>query len=126
MAPTILVIEDNLSNMLLTSAVLRRAGYSVLQADGAERGIELAHSAKPAVILMDVALPGMDGLAATRVLKADPETSHIPVIVLTARAMKGDEEKAFAAGCDAYLTKPIDTQKLAEAVADMIALVASH
>ena len=123
MGTTILIIEDNPSNMLLTSTVLKRAGYSVLQADGAERGIELARSAQPALILMDVALPGMDGLAATRLLKADPETSHIPNIGLTAHAMKGDEEKARAAGCDAYVTKPIDTHTLADTVAGVITRV---
>lgn len=126
MGATILVVEDNTSNMLLIATILKRAGYTVLQAERAEQGIELARTAGPALILMDVALPGVDGHAATRVLKADPETSRIPIIALTAHAMKGDEEKALEAGCDGYLTKPIDSRTLMKAVADLIARAGSN
>ena len=125
MGATILVVEDNPSNMLLITTILKRAGYTVLQAERAEQGIALARSAKPALILMDVALPGVDGHAATRVLKADPETSRIPILALTAHAMKGDEEKARAAGCDGYLTKPIDSRGVVKTVADLIARAGS-
>jgi CheY-like chemotaxis protein len=125
MGATILVVEDHPSNMFLITTILKRAGYTVLQAERAEQGIELARNARPALILMDVALPGMDGHAATRVLKADPETSRIPVIALTAHAMKGDEERARAAGCDGYVTKPIDSRAVLKAVADLIARAGS-
>lgn len=108
----ILVVEDNMLNMELAVDVLGAAGYTVLQAENAERGIALARAEKPALILMDVRLPGMDGLSATGILRAEPETREIPVVALTAHAMKGDEEKALAAGCKGYITKPIDTRAL--------------
>jgi two-component system, cell cycle response regulator DivK len=114
---TILVVEDNPLNMELAADILGVAGYTVLRADNAERGIALARAEKPALILMDVRLPGMDGLRATEILKGEPETREIPVVALTAHAMKGDEEKALAAGCAGYITKPIDTRALAGEVA---------
>lgn len=122
---TILVVEDNSSNMLLISTILKRAGYTVLEAERAEPGIALARSARPALILMDVALPGLDGHDATRALKADPETCNIPVVALTAHAMKGDEEKAREAGCDGYVTKPVNSRALMKVVADLIAQTGS-
>src|SRR5436190_15829158 len=100
----ILVVEDNPLNMELTADVLGAAGYAVLQAENAERGIALARTERPALILMDVSLPGIDGLSATEVLKGAAETGKIPVVALTAHAMKGDEEKALAAGCQGYIT----------------------
>src|SRR2546422_6603702 len=106
----ILVIEDNPMNMELTADLLEVAGYVVCQAENAEEGIAMALSARPSIILMDIALPGMDGLQATNILKQDPHTSHIPVVALTAHAMKGDADKALAAGCIGYITKPIDTR----------------
>ena len=124
MGATILVVEDNASNMLLIATILKRAGYTVLQAERADQGIEVARSEKPALILMDVALPGLDGHDATRTLKADPETRRIPIIAVTAHAMKGDEEKALAAGCDGYVTKPIDSRALVRTVAEQIARAA--
>jgi CheY-like chemotaxis protein len=108
----ILVVEDNPLNMELTADILGAAGYAVLQAENAERGIAMARAARPALILMDVRLPGMDGLSATEVLKGEAETREIPVVALTAHAMKGDEEKALAAGCEGYITKPINTRTL--------------
>ena len=116
----ILVIEDNPINMELVTDVLHLAGYAVFQAVDAEQGIALAKAAKPAVILMDLSLPGLDGLAATKLLKLDPETEGIPVVALTANAMKGDMEKAIEAGCDGYLTKPVRTSELPFAVAKFI------
>jgi len=113
----ILVIEDNSMNLELVTDLLKVAGFVVLEAIVAERGIELARTAQPDLILMDISLPDVDGLAATQALKADPVTRHIPVVALTAHAMKGDEEKALAAGCTGYLTKPIDTRTFAQTIA---------
>ena len=92
----------------------------MLQAEDAVQAIALAKSENPGLILMDVGLPGMDGLTATAILKRDPQTSHIRLIVLTAFAMKGDKTRALAAGCDDYLTKPIDARALVAAVARFI------
>lgn len=103
----ILVVEDSPTNMALTLAILESAEHVVLQATNAADGIALARREQPDVILMDIQLPDMDGLAATHILKADPVTRHIPVIALTAFAMKGDRERMIDAGCDGYLSKPI-------------------
>jgi len=103
----ILVVEDSPVNMALTVAILESAGHVILQADHAVEGIEVARREQPDLILMDIQLPDIDGLAATRRLKADPRTAHLPVIALTAFAMKGDEDETRAAGCDGYVTKPI-------------------
>lgn len=113
----ILIVEDNPLNMELTADILAAAGYTVLQADNPERGIALARAERPALILMDVRLPGMDGLSATEILKRGAETREIPVVALTAHAMKGDEEKALAAGCEGYITKPVNTRTLPREVA---------
>jgi CheY-like chemotaxis protein len=119
-AKTILIVEDNPMNMELATDLLEVAGYNILQANHAENGIELAMQARPDLILMDISLPGMDGLAATLILKADPTTKDIPVIALTAHAMSGDEEKARSAGCVAYITKPINTRLFSEQVAEYL------
>ena len=103
----ILIIEDNEANMRLARLLLVSAGHSVVWAADAESGLTLARAQQPALILMDIQLPGMDGLAATRVLKQDALTAHIPVIALTAMAMKEDREKTRLAGCDAYVIKPL-------------------
>ena len=103
----ILIIEDNEANMLLATSVLQASGYTVFQARTAEDGIALAKEKSPCLILMDISLPGMDGLTATGILKTDPLTREIPVVALTAHAMKGDKQKALAAGCVGYVTKPI-------------------
>jgi CheY-like chemotaxis protein len=108
----ILIVEDNPLNLELTADILGAAGYIVLQAENAENGIALARAEKPALILMDVGLPGMDGLSATEFLREEEETREIPVVALTAHAMKGDEAKALAAGCKGYITKPIDARAL--------------
>jgi two-component system cell cycle response regulator DivK len=106
--PTILIIEDNVTNMKLSTFILESANYDVLAASNAETGLTLAREGSPDLILMDIQLPGMDGLEATALLKADQATRGIPVIALTALAMKGDEERILAAGCDGYIAKPLD------------------
>lgn len=111
----ILVVEDTPANMTLATLILEKAGYAVLQACNAADGIALARSAAPDLILMDIQLPGMSGLEAARTLKGDPATRAIPIIAMTAFAMKGDEEKMLAAGCDGYLAKPIHYKELAAA-----------
>ncbi len=103
----VLIIEDLPVNMLLMVAILQRAGHEAIEACTATAGIALAREQQPDVILMDIQLPDMDGLTATRLIKADPVLQAIPVIAVTAYAMKGDEDEVFAAGCDAYVTKPI-------------------
>ena len=117
----ILVVEDNPANMKLASLVLLRAGHTVLSAADAEAGLILARADHPDLILMDIQLPGMDGLAATILLKQDPTTAAIPVIALTAMAMKDDEEKARAAGCDAYIAKPLRFRELYAAIDTLLA-----
>ena len=115
-----LIVEDNEANMELAAVLLEVAGFEVLQAGTAEIGVDLARSKAPDVIIMDVGLPGMDGLEATRILKLDPDTSKLPIVVTTSHAMKGDREKAFEAGCDGYITKPIDTRTFADEIAAFV------
>lgn len=104
----ILLVEDNATNMKLSLFLLESADHAVITAMNAEAALTLARERHPDLILMDIQLPGMDGLQATTVLKADPATRDIPVIALTALAMKGDEERILAAGCDGYIAKPVD------------------
>ena len=104
---TVLVIEDNEANLKLVNFLLETAGHHVLCASDAEAGLMIAREHQPDLVLMDIQLPGMDGLEATAILKADEATQLIPVIALTALAMKGDEERIRAAGCDAYIAKPM-------------------
>ncbi|MBA3889704.1 MAG: response regulator [Gemmatimonadaceae bacterium] len=105
---TILIIEDNVTNMKLSTFLLESADHAVLAATNAEAGLAIAREARPDLVLMDIQLPGMDGLQATALLKADAATRDIPVIALTALAMKGDEQRILAAGCDGYIAKPLD------------------
>jgi len=107
---TILVIEDNALNTKLVRSLLAIEKYSVLEASDAESGIQLAREKRPDVILMAMQLPGMDGLDATRLIKIDPDLKSIPIIALTSREMDGDDRKAIEAGCDGYISKPIDTR----------------
>ena len=116
MRDKILVVEDNPLNMKLVRTLLRKDSFRVLEAENAERGLELAREEKPDLILMDIQLPGMDGLSAVRILKADPVLKRIPVAALTSYAMEGDVEKAREAGCDGYISKPIDTRGFMETV----------
>ncbi|MEA2338858.1 MAG: hypothetical protein QOE82_2865 [Thermoanaerobaculia bacterium] len=113
----ILVVDDNKTNLKLVSDVLDFEGYEILQASDAESAQEIIRHTPPDLILMDIALPGMDGLTLTRLLKADEGTRHIIVVALTAFAMKGDDSRAREAGCDGYITKPIDTRTLPGVVA---------
>ena len=117
----ILVIEDNATNMKLASLLLSNVGHTPLCAVDAETGLTLAHAEQPDLILMDIQLPGMDGLTATALLKKDPATAAIPVIALTAMAMKEDREKARMAGCDAYIAKPLRYQELLAAIDALLA-----
>ncbi|MBZ0273590.1 response regulator [bacterium] len=103
-------------NMMLAADLLELAGYDVLQARSAEIGMRIAREEKPDLILMDVQLPGMDGLTATRALADDAETAAIPVVALTSHAMRGDEQKALDAGCKGYIAKPIDANTFAKVV----------
>ena len=103
----VLIVEDNPTNMTLAVFLLQSVGHTVLSATDAEAGLTLARNEQPNLILMDIQLPGMDGLEATALLKRDDATRAIPVIALTALAMKGDEERIRAAGCDGYIAKPM-------------------
>ncbi len=120
---TVLVVEDNEMNMKLMRTVLQVKGnYEVLEADNAGDGIEMARKYRPDIILMDIMLPGMDGNAATRLLKADPELKDIPVVALTANAMSpGDKENALQAGCAGYITKPIDVRRFINTMEQFVA-----
>lgn len=112
----ILVVEDKPVNMKLVVLLLQNVGHTVLCAVDAETGLTLARAELPNLILMDIQLPGMDGLTATTLLKQDPATAAIPVIALTAMAMKSDQEKTKAAGCDSYIAKPLRYQELYVAI----------
>lgn len=114
---TILVIEDTPMNMELVSDLLEMSGYRVLRAETGESGIELARTQQPDLVLMDISLPGIDGLAATRILNQDPRTRDVPVVALTAHAMQGDEQKALDAGCTGFIAKPIDTRHFSKTIA---------
>src|SRR5712671_928097 len=114
----ILIVDDNPQNLKLAKVILAAEGYEVKTAVDAEDALRLLESFTPRLILMDLQLPRMDGLELTRRLKADPARRDIVIIALTAYAMKGDEEKAFAAGCDGYMSKPIDIDALARVVAE--------
>ena len=117
----ILIIEDNLLNLELAADLLEANGFVVYSAQTAEEGLRMAREILPDLVLMDFGLPGMDGLSAARHLKADPATRHLTVVGLTAYAMKGDEAAALKAGCDGYLTKPIDTRTFIATVESFIA-----
>jgi two-component system cell cycle response regulator DivK len=115
----VLVVEDNAGNMKFTTFLLQSAGHTVVGASTAETGLALAREERPNLILMDIQLPGMDGLEATGLLKRADATRSIPVIALTALTMKGDEERIRAAGCDGYIAKPMRYK-------DFLTLVAAH
>jgi len=121
-AQLILLVEDNETNQLLTVAVLERDGYRVLVAGNTDEARRHLETEIPQLILMDVQLPGEDGLAFTRQLKRNPATSPIPVVAMTAHAMQGDAELAMKAGCSGYIAKPIDTRALGEQVRRYLAV----
>jgi CheY-like chemotaxis protein len=113
----ILYVEDNDDNVYMLKNRLTRAGFTIVVATDGARGVVMAATEKPDLILMDLTLPDIDGEEVTRRLKADPATKHIPVIALTANAMSGDREKAIAAGCDDFDTKPVEMPRLLEKIA---------
>lgn len=105
---TVLVIEDNPDNLKIVTYALHRAGYSVISADRGEEGFELALKERPLFILMDINLPGLDGIETTKRIRCSEANGHIPIIAVTSYAMAGDRERFLAAGCDGYIEKPID------------------
>ena len=117
----ILVIEDNQLNMKLVRSLLQLGKFKVREAMDAETGIKLAREQQPDLILMDIQLPGMDGLSATQIIRKDPDLSNIPVVALTSYAMQGDEEKAKSVGCVGYIAKPIDTRSFLDTVTGYLA-----
>jgi len=122
----ILVVEDNAANMTLAVFLLQSAGYTVLSATNAETGLALARDEQPDLVLMDIQLPGMDGLEATALLKKGEATRTIPVIALTALAMKGDEERIRAAGCDGYIAKPLAYREFLATISGQLAKAPSY
>jgi two-component system cell cycle response regulator DivK len=121
MTKRILVIEDTEDNRQIVSDLLQSVGYELIEAVDGLEGVATAEREQPDLILMDIQLPGMDGLAATAILKQDPHTRSIPVIALSALAMKADEERSRAAGCDAFIAKPLRYQQLYEAMDHLLA-----
>jgi two-component system, cell cycle response regulator DivK len=121
----ILVVEDNELNADMLSRRLKRAGHTVLLGCDGQAGVELARQHQPDLVLMDMSLPILDGWAATRALKADASTAHIPVMALTAHAVKGEREKALGAGCDEYDTKPVEWSRLSGKIAQLLQASAS-
>ena len=117
----ILIVEDNLLNLELATVLLLANGFAVFSSQTAEEGLRMAREISPDLVLMDLGLPGMDGLAAAKALKANPATRHLAVVGHSAHAMKGDKEIALSAGCDGYLTKPIQTRTFAETITRFIA-----
>jgi CheY-like chemotaxis protein len=119
--PKILLVEDNEMNRDMLSRRLQRKGYEIFLAEDGGKGVEMAKSHLPDLILMDMSLPVLDGWEATKQVKADPATQMIPVIALTAHAMEGDEQKALAAGCDDYDTKPVELTRLLGKIETLLA-----
>jgi CheY-like chemotaxis protein len=119
-SPVVLVVEDNEVNQLLTASVLEREGFVVDLAGDSAQALQQLRARTPDVILMDVQLPGLDGLSLTRLLKADPATAQITIVALTAHAMTGDREQTLAAGCAGYISKPIDTRTFARQVREFL------
>jgi two-component system cell cycle response regulator DivK len=118
--PKILLVEDNEMNRDMLSRRLQRSGYSVITAHDGEQGYTLATTEHPDLILMDIGLPIMDGWEATRLLKSNQHTRHIPIIALTAHALVSDREKAFESGCDDYDTKPVEFARLSEKIENLL------
>ena len=116
----ILIVDDNPTNLKLVSYLLVKRGYEVKCANGAEQAMEALRTFRPALILMDMQMPGIDGFELTRRLKADPQTREITIVAVTSYAMKGDEQRVRDAGCDGYLLKPIDTRTLPQVVAGFV------
>jgi CheY-like chemotaxis protein len=113
---TVLLVEDNPHNRKIFSGMLSHAGFRVIEAEDGHKALERVHADRPELILMDLSIPGIDGWECTRRLKADPRTRAIPILALTAHAMRGDEERAREAGCDGYMSKPISPKRVVEEV----------
>jgi CheY-like chemotaxis protein len=120
---TILIVDDSPTNLKLAADVLEFEGHTITRARDAEEAQSVLKHTQPDLILMDIQMPGIDGLTLTRLLKANPSYQKIPIVAITAFAMKGDEDKAREAGCHSYITKPIDTRKLAAQIAEVLATV---
>lgn len=120
--PIVLVVEDNEANQLLARAVLEREGFDVDVAGAPDEALKRLRARVPDLILMDIQLPGQDGLSLTRQLKANPATSAVPIVALTAHAMRGDKEESYKAGCIGYIAKPIDTRTVGDQVREFLAL----
>ena len=120
MAKVILIVDDEPKNIKLFGDLLQKFGYTIIEATDGKQGVELAKARKPDLILMDIMMPNMDGLEATRSLKADASTSSIPIIALTSYAMAGDKERILQAGCDQYITKPVDIKEFLKKVAEYL------
>ncbi|MBW1706984.1 MAG: response regulator [Deltaproteobacteria bacterium] len=121
MGKVILIVEDNTKNLKLIRDLLQVSGYTTLEATDGKQGVEIAKEKKPDLILMDILMPVMDGIEATKILKAHADTKDIPIIALTSYAMKGSEEKIREAGCDGYMSKPIDTKEFVKMVTEYLA-----
>jgi CheY-like chemotaxis protein len=124
MAKKILIVEDEPRNLKLVRDLLEKFGYETIEANDGEQGVELVKTQKPDLILMDIMMPKMDGLEATRIIKEDAVTKHIPIVALTSYAMKGDKERTLEAGCDGYISKPIDIRELMKTVEHFCQVVA--
>jgi two-component system cell cycle response regulator len=122
----ILIVDDNPIDLKLSSALLAVKGFDVEVAVDAEQAQLLLRRMVPDLIVVDIALPGMDGLTLTRLVKGDPRLAHVPVVALTAFVKRGDEERAAAAGCERYFTKPIDTKSFADEIAETLAACAAR
>lgn len=120
MGELILVVDDDARGLTLATDLLRVSGYSVITASDGGQAVALTRANKPALVLMDIQLPVMDGFEATRTLKADPLTRHIKIVALTASAMRGDEDKVFQAGCDGYISKPIEIRSFLNKVKEYL------
>lgn len=120
-APLVLVAEDHDDSRVIATRVLEHAGFRVIEATRGDNALSLAHKQKPDLILMDISMPGMDGWTATELLKADPDTAHILILIVTAYAFRGDREIAEKVGSDGYLTKPLSPSYLVRAVKDALA-----
>ena len=123
---TILVVEDNPLNLELVSDILEAHGYEILKATNGKEAIAQVEETIPDLVLMDIQLPGLDGLTITGIIKDKPEMADLPIIALTAHAMRGDEEKARQAGCDGYISKPIDTRALPETIREFLDSIAPN
>lgn len=123
MKPVILVIDDNATNLKLAHWVLTSEGFDVVSVESAEKALAILCDQRPDLLLVDIALPGLSGLELTRMLRARADTRNLPIVAMTASAMKGDEAKALAAGCNAYLAKPVNTRILASQLRQVIATV---